>query len=82
MAAISEQKRQYSQLDHKDWVKWWNAVNEQAGSPRKHISFHWADIFPIRTPAALRAVLVEPKLIGPLCKNIILSVCSPEEDST
>lgn len=68
MAAISEQKRQYSQLDHMDWTRWWNEVNEQASKPDKNIDFHWAEIFPIRTPAVLRAVLVEPKLIGPLCK--------------
>src|ERR1700761_3995819 len=67
MAAISEQKRKYSQLDHTDWVRWWNQVNAQEGSPDKNIDFHWADIFPIRTPAVLRAVLAEPKLIGALC---------------
>lgn len=69
MAAISEQKRNYSQLDHRDWVRWWNAVNEQEGLPDKIVDFHWADIFPIRTPAVLRAVLVQPELIGPLCKS-------------
>ena len=66
MAAISEQKRKYSQLDHTDWVRWWNEVNKQEGSPDKNIDFHWADIFPIRTPTCLRAVIVEPKLVGPL----------------
>lgn len=66
MAAISEQKRKYSQLDHHDWVRWWNAVNEQEGRPDKNIDFHWASKFPIRTPAVLRAVLVEPELICPL----------------
>ena len=68
MAAISEQKRNYSQLDHRDWVRWWNAVNDQEGRPDKNIDFHWADIFPIRTPTVLRAVLVKPNLVGPLCK--------------
>lgn len=69
MAAISEQKRKYSQLDHTDWVRWWNQVNKQEGSPDKNIDFHWADIFPIRTPTVLRAVLVEPKLVGPLFRG-------------
>ena len=68
MSAVSEQKRNYSQLDHSDWCRWWNAVNEQNGKPDKAIEFHWADIFPIRTPNLLRAVLVEPKLVGELCK--------------
>jgi hypothetical protein len=66
MAAISEQKRRYSQLDHTDWVRWWNQVNKQEVSPDKNIDFHWADVFPIRTPTCLRAVIVEPKLVGPL----------------
>lgn len=72
MAAISEQKRKYSQLDHLDWVRWWNAVNEQEGRPDKNTDFHWADIFPIRTPTVLRAVLVEPRLVGTLCKSTLI----------
>lgn len=56
-------------MDHSDWCRWWNAVNEQAGKPDKEIEFHWADIFPIRTPTVLRAVLVEPSLVGVLCKR-------------
>ena len=71
MAAISEQKRKYSQLDHRDWVRWWNAVNEQEGRPDKNIEFYWADIFPIRTPTVLRAVLVKPELIRSLCKSTV-----------
>ncbi|KAK5172009.1 uncharacterized protein LTR77_003646 [Saxophila tyrrhenica] len=69
MAAISEQKRKYSQLDHRDWVRWWNAVNDQEGRPDKNIDFHWADKFPIRTPNVLRAALVEPELVGPLFRG-------------
>lgn len=69
MTAVSEQKRNYSQLDHRDWCRWWNAVNEQQGRPDKPIEFYWADIFPIRTPTVLKAVLVEPGLVGPLCKS-------------
>lgn len=68
MAAVSEQKRNYSQNDHRDWVRWWNSVNSQEGSPDKNIDFYWADVFPIRTPTVLRAVLVEPKLVDVLCK--------------
>ncbi|KAF2214389.1 hypothetical protein CERZMDRAFT_37374 [Cercospora zeae-maydis SCOH1-5] len=66
MAAMSEQKRNYSRLDHGDWVRWWNAVNVQEGKPNKSIDFHWADVFPIRTPTLLKAVLVEPKLCDAL----------------
>ncbi|KAK4613153.1 hypothetical protein CLAFUR0_12733 [Fulvia fulva] len=65
-SAISEQKRNYSNLDHGDWVRWWNAVNIQNGSPDKNIDFYWADKFPIRTPTVLRAVLAEPKLVDVL----------------
>ncbi|RMZ81162.1 hypothetical protein DV737_g2699, partial [Chaetothyriales sp. CBS 132003] len=60
--AISEAKRAYLQFDHRDWVRWWNAVNEQEGKPDKTIEFYWADVFPIRTPTVLRAVLVNPEL--------------------
>lgn len=66
MTTVSEQKRIYSQLDHQDWCRWWSAVNEQEGKPDKEIEFYWADIFPIRTPTVLRAVLVEPSLAAPL----------------
>ncbi|KAK5113695.1 hypothetical protein LTR62_003322 [Meristemomyces frigidus] len=66
MSSISEQKRNYSRLDHQDWCRWWNAVNEQNGKPDKPIEFYWADKFPIRTPTVLRAVLVEPRLVTPL----------------
>ena len=68
MTAVSEQKRNYMQLDHGDWCRWWNAVNEQEGKPDKPVEFYWADKFPIRTPTVLRAVLVEPKLVDVLCK--------------
>jgi 2-hydroxychromene-2-carboxylate isomerase len=66
MAAVSETKRAYSQWDHVCWTRWWNAINTQEGKPDKNIDFYWADIFPIRTPTVLRAVLAEPKLDGPL----------------
>ena len=67
MGAISEQKRNYMRMDHNDWVRWWNSINVQEGRPDKNIDFHWADIFPIRTPNLLKAVLVEPKLCEALC---------------
>ncbi|KAJ9610621.1 hypothetical protein H2200_005398 [Cladophialophora chaetospira] len=66
MAAVSEAKRKYSQLDHTDWTRWWNDINQQNGQPDKNIDFYWADIFPIRTPTVLRAVLVEPRLVETL----------------
>lgn len=69
MAAISKQKQAYSRLDHGDWVRWWNAINEQEGRPDKNIDFYWADVFPIRTPTVLRVALVEPKLTAALCKS-------------
>jgi hypothetical protein len=68
MAAISQAKRTYSGLDHKDWCNWWNDVNKQNGSPDENIAFYWADQFPIRTPTVLRAAMAEPKLVGPLCE--------------
>ena len=68
MAAISEAKRKYGKLDHKDWVRWWNDINRQNGLSDKNIDFYWADVFPIRTPTLLRAVLVEPKLVDVLCE--------------
>ncbi|KAK5057870.1 hypothetical protein LTR84_011871 [Exophiala bonariae] len=63
MGAISEFKRKYVGLDQGDWVKWWNDINRQNGRPDKNIDFKWADVFPIRTPTVLRAVLVEPRLV-------------------
>ena len=69
MAAVSEAKRKYSQLDHLDWCRWWNDINDQNGRPDKNIDFYWADIFPIRTPTVLRAVLVEPGLVDVLCES-------------
>ena len=76
MAAISETKRNYSQLDHMDWTHWWNDINFQEGRPDKNIDFHWADKFPIRTPTVLRAVLVEPRLVDVLCESpSLLTYC-------
>ncbi len=69
MAAISEAKRKYSGLDHLDWCRWWNDINEQNGRPDRNIDFYWADVFPIRTPTVLRAVLVEPRLVDALCES-------------
>jgi hypothetical protein len=69
MAAVSEAKRKYSQLDHSDWCRWWNDINHQNGRPDKNIDFYWADVFPIRTPTVLRAVLVEPRLVDVLCES-------------
>lgn len=68
MLAISQRKREYGGLDQSDWVRWRNTVNTQAGRPDKNIDFRWPDVFPIRTPTALRCALVEPELTATLCK--------------
>lgn len=68
MAAVSAQKAAWSRQDHADWVKFWNVANEQEGSPDRKIAFHWADIFPIRTPTVLRCALADPTCVEALCK--------------
>lgn len=68
--SVSVQKQRYNSLDHADWVRFWNAVNEQNGKPDEKIDFYWADKFPIRTPTVLRMAMVEPKLVPVLCKYI------------
>lgn len=68
MQVISQQKRDYSGLDQTDWIRWWNAINAQTARPDKNIDFYWPDIFPIRTPTALRCALIEPQLTATLCK--------------
>jgi 2-hydroxychromene-2-carboxylate isomerase len=81
MAAVSEQKREYSQWDHTCWTRWWNAINIQEGNPDKNIDFYWADIFPIRTPTVLRVVLVKPDLVATLfraCWEQNLNMASDE----
>ncbi|KAF2650509.1 protein disulfide [Lophiostoma macrostomum CBS 122681] len=62
-SAASAQKAIYSRQDHADWVRFWNSVNEQEGRPDKAIEFHWADVFPIRTPTVLRCAIVEPACV-------------------
>jgi 2-hydroxychromene-2-carboxylate isomerase len=68
MLAASKAKAAWSRQDHEDWVKWWNAVNVQGGGKDKAIAFHWADVFPIRTPTVLRVGIVEPAAVGLLCE--------------
>ncbi|KAJ4303339.1 hypothetical protein N0V90_002232 [Kalmusia sp. IMI 367209] len=58
-SAISPTKAVWARQDHADWVRYWNAVNVQEGSPDKNIDFHWADVFPIRTPTVLRCAIVD-----------------------
>src|SRR5262245_39973081 len=70
MSAVSPAKAMWSRQDHSDWVRYWNAVNLQDGNPDKKIEFHWADIFPIRTPTVLRCVIVDPTTISMLCMFI------------
>lgn len=68
-SAISEQKRRYMNLDHGDWVRWWNSVNLQQGRGEKEVEFYWADKFPIRTPSLLRVAIVEPGVVDVLCES-------------
>ncbi|KAF2008691.1 thioredoxin-like protein [Aaosphaeria arxii CBS 175.79] len=63
MAAVSQSKALWSRQDHADWVHYWNSVNEQEGRPDKNIDFHWADIFPIRTPTVLRCAIADPSTV-------------------
>ncbi|PVH95211.1 thioredoxin-like protein [Periconia macrospinosa] len=64
MMAVSPTKAIWSRQDHADWVQYWNSVNIQEGSPDKNIDFHWADVFPIRTPTVLRVALAEPATVS------------------
>ncbi|KAF2732026.1 thioredoxin-like protein [Polyplosphaeria fusca] len=70
MAAVSQQKALWSRQDHADWTHFLNARNKQEGSPEKNIDFHWADIFPIRTPTVLRCAIVEPD-----CAELLYRAC-------
>ncbi|KAH8726424.1 DSBA-like thioredoxin domain-containing protein [Phaeosphaeriaceae sp. PMI808] len=63
MGAVSAAKALWSRQDHADWVAYWNAVNVQEGRTDKNIDFHWADVFPIRTPTVLRVAIAEPKTV-------------------
>lgn len=59
----------WARQDHNDWVRFYNALNDQEGSPDKDIEFHWADFFPIRTPSLLRCAIVEPGTVPLLCQS-------------
>jgi hypothetical protein len=65
--AISSTKAAWVRQDYGDWVRFWNAVNIQEGSPDKRIDFQWADVFPIRTPTVLRCAIGKPEAIPLLC---------------
>lgn len=69
MSAVSQTKAIWSRQDHADWTAYWNAVNEEDGNKDKQIEFHWANVFPIRTPTVLRVAIVEPKSVPLLCKS-------------
>lgn len=71
MLAISPAKAVWSRQDHADWTAYWNAVNISEGGDDKHITFHWADVFPIRTPTVLRVAIVEPATVPLLCMLLI-----------
>jgi 2-hydroxychromene-2-carboxylate isomerase len=72
MLAVSKAKANWSTRDHEDWVRWWNAVNVQEGGKDKAIDFHWAEVFPIRTPTVLRVGIVEPDAAPLLCELLLL----------
>jgi hypothetical protein len=65
--AVSVQKRNYSEKDLRDWVRYWNAVNVQDHTMEKPIEFHYTDTFPIRSPTLLRCAIVDPACIPALC---------------
>jgi hypothetical protein len=78
MLAVSPTKALWSRQDHTDWVRFWNAINVQDLSQDKNIDFHWADIFPIRTPAVLRVAIVDHTTVPALCESVlILKFISP-----
>ncbi|KAF2676294.1 thioredoxin-like protein [Lentithecium fluviatile CBS 122367] len=82
MLAISPTKAMWSRQDHADWTRYWNAVNAQEGSTDANINFHWADIFPIRTPTLLRCAIVDttvvPLLWGYNGANLIQQANAPD----
>jgi len=53
LLAMSEAKRRYFSQDLQDWIKWWGDIP----------NFGWPSSFPLRTVAALRLSIVEPRLI-------------------
>ena len=69
MLAVSATKAAWTRQDHADWTAYWNAVNTSEGSEDAPIAFHWAEVFPIRTPTALRVAIVEPETVPLLCKS-------------
>lgn len=68
-SVVSPAKAVWSRQDHADWTHYWNAVNQQEGSPNKNIDFYWTDIFPIRTPTVLRVVMAEPSTVAVLYRG-------------
>lgn len=69
MLSVSPTKAAWSRQDHADWTAYWNAVNQSEGANDKPIAFHWADVFPIRTPTVLRVAIVEPATLPLLCEH-------------
>jgi 2-hydroxychromene-2-carboxylate isomerase len=63
MMAVSEQKRNYGNLDMHDWPRYWNAVHAQEHTMEKPIEFRFPDVFPIRSPTLLRCAIVDPSCI-------------------
>ncbi|TID16457.1 protein disulfide [Venturia nashicola] len=63
MSVLSEQKRNYANLDISDWPRLWNAVDAQEHTMDKPIEFRFPEKFPIRTPTLLRCAIVDPSCI-------------------
>ncbi|OAG11287.1 thioredoxin-like protein [Paraphaeosphaeria sporulosa] len=80
-SAISPTKAVWARQDHGDWVRFWNAINAQEGKPDKNIDFHWAEIFPIRTPTVLRCAIVDPQTVPVLYRACWESNANVADDS-
>lgn len=73
MLAVSPMKAVWSRQDHADWTVYWNAVSASEGIMDNPIAFHWADVFPIRTPTVLRVAIAEPTTVPLLCKPFLIN---------
>ncbi|KAF2445768.1 thioredoxin-like protein [Karstenula rhodostoma CBS 690.94] len=80
-SAISPTKAAWTRQDHGDWVRFWNAINTQEGKRDKNIDFHWAEIFPIRTPTVLRCAIVDPQTVPVLYRACWESNANVADDS-
>jgi hypothetical protein len=67
MLAVSPQKRAYGGKDQTDWIRHWNGLNAQSGTPDERITLRFPDQFPIRSPTLLRVAMVDPRTIPVIC---------------